>query len=147
LRRFKFSLESVLIVREKTLEDERIKLASIINDYNTEKNVLNKIIEQIKEIQENSQKYLDEFGFNPQIITNYNAFLQKLAEKRIMQNKVLERIQLDIQKQQEITKQAYIQVKTLEKLKEKQKEQYDKEFLQEEFKLIDDIVNSKRTIA
>ena len=50
-------------------------------------------------------------------------------------------------KQQELTKEAYIKVKSLEKLKEKQKEQYDKEVLQEEFKLIDDIVNSKRTIA
>ena len=137
----------MLIVREKTLEDERIKLASIINDYNREKETLSKIIEQIKEMQENSQKYLDEFGFNPQIITNYNAFLQKLSENKIAQEKILERIQLNIQQQQEITKQAYIQVKTLEKLKEKQKEQYDREFLQEEFKLIDDIVNSKRTIA
>ena len=50
-------------------------------------------------------------------------------------------------KQQAITKDAYIKVKSLEKLKEKQKEQYDKEVLREEFKLIDDIVNSKRVIA
>ena len=48
---------------------------------------------------------------------------------------------------QEIAKEAYIKVKSLEKLKEKQKEQYDKEVLAQEFKLIDDIVNSKRTIA
>ena len=47
----------------------------------------------------------------------------------------------------EKTKEVYIQVQSLEKLKEKQKEQYDKEVLQEEFKTIDDIVNSRRIIA
>ena len=49
--------------------------------------------------------------------------------------------------QQQIAKEAYIKVKSLENLKEKQKEQYNKELLQEEIKQIDDIVNSKRITA
>ena len=60
---------------------------------------------------------------------------------------IIEKTKLDLLRQQAITKQAYIQVKSLEKLKEKQKAQYDKEVQLEEFKLIDDLVNSKRTIA
>ena len=147
MRRFKFSLESVLIVREKTLEDERIKLALILNELNKQKEILNKISQEFKQVQENSGKYLDAIEFNPLIITNYHSFLEQLSQKMLAQEKVIQRTQIELNKQQEITKQAYIQVKTLEKLKEKQKEQYNKEFLQEEFKLIDDIVNSRRITA
>ena len=49
--------------------------------------------------------------------------------------------------QQQKEKQAYIKVKSLENLKEKQKEQYEKELLKEEYKMVDDIVNSRRTTA
>ena len=59
----------------------------------------------------------------------------------------IEKTKVIFSKQQQIVKQAYIKVKSLEKLKEKRKEEYNKEVLQEEFKLIDDIVNSRRTIA
>ena len=90
---------------------------------------------------------MDAIEFNPLIITNYHSFLEQLSQKMLAQEKVIQRTQIELNKQQEITKQAYIQVKTLEKLKEKQKEQYNKEFLQEEFKLIDDIVNSRRITA
>ena len=64
-----------------------------------------------------------------------------------MQKLIIEKTKADMVIQQEITKQAYINVKSLEKLKEKQKTQYEKEFMQEEFKIMDDIVNSRRTIA
>ena len=60
---------------------------------------------------------------------------------------IIEKTKFDLKIQQEKTKEAYIKVKSLEKLKEKQKEQHNKEVLQEEFKMIDDIVNSRRTIA
>ena len=46
-----------------------------------------------------------------------------------------------------VVKNAYIKVKSLENLHDKQKEQYLKEFQKEEIKEIDDIVNSRRNIA
>ena len=61
--------------------------------------------------------------------------------------KIMEKTKLELEHQQEIAKEAYIQVKSLENLKEKQKQQYNQELLQEEFKMVDDIVNSRRTIA
>ena len=63
------------------------------------------------------------------------------------QEKIIEKTKLDLYKQQENAKKAYIQLKSVEKLKEKQKAKYDFEVLQEEFKVIDDIVNSKRISA
>lgn len=146
LRRFKFTLESVLTVRNKTLEDERIRLASILRIYNNQKEVLNNLFSEIKTIKSEIEKNFENNDFNPQIISNYNSYLYKLSQDVDVQKEILSKIQQDIEKQQEVLKNAYIKVKSLEVLKEKQKEEYLKEQQYEEIKELDDIVSS-RTIA
>lgn len=101
----------------------------------------------LENTKKNSEQYLFAETFNPYIVSNYSSFSNKIVQDIKTQKLIIEKTKNDMLKQQEITKEAYIKVKSLEKLKEKQKEQYNKELLLEEFKLIDDIVNSKRTIA
>ena len=146
MRRFKFTLESVLVVRNKALEDERIKLASILRVYNNQKEALNKLFSEVETIKSEINKSFENNDFNPQIISNYNSYLYKLSQDIEAQKEVLSKIEQDIEKQQEVLKDAYIKVKSLEVLKDKQKEQYLKEQQYEENKELDDIVNS-RTIA
>ena len=146
MRRFKFTLESVLVVRNKALEDERIKLASILRVYNNQKEALNKLFSEVETIKSEINKSFENNDFNPQIISNYNSYLYKLSQDIEAQKEVLSKIEQDIEKQQEVLKDAYIKVKSLEVLKDKQKEQYLKEQQYEEIKELDDIVNS-RTIA
>ena len=147
MRRFKFTLESVLTVRQKALEDARIKLASITNIFNKQNEVLKEMELALENIRNDSEKYLFSETFNPFVISNYSSFSNKIIQDIATQKMIIEKTKFDLKIQQEKTKEAYIKVKSLEKLKEKQKEQYDKEVLQEEFKMIDDIVNSRRTIA
>ena len=147
MKRFKFSLESVLVVRLKALEDERIKLASMMNIYNKQLDVLNEMNYKLVDLRNESQKYLENGEFNPEMISNYNAFIYKLSQDIKTQEQIIQKTKIDLEHQQQIAKEAYIKVKSLENLKEKQKEQYNREVLQEEFKMIDDIVNSRRTIA
>jgi len=147
LRRFKFTLESVLTIRKKTLEDARIKLASITNIFNKQNEVLKEMELALENIRNDSEKYLFSETFNPFVISNYSSFSNKIIQDIATQKMIIEKTKFDLKMQQEKTKDAYIKVKSLEKLKEKQKEQYDKEVLQEEFKMMDDIVNSRRTIA
>ena len=147
MRRFKFTLESVLTVRKKALEDARIKLASITNIFNKQNEVLKEMEFALENIRNDSEKYLFSETFNPFVISNYSSFSNKIIQDIATQKMIIEKTKFDLKIQQEKTKEAYIKVKSLEKLKEKQKEQYDKEVLQEEFKMIDDIVNSRRTIA
>ncbi len=146
LRRFKFTLESVLVVRNKALEDERIKLASILRVYNNQKEALDKLFSEAETIKSEINKSFENNDFNPQIISNYNSYLYKLSQDIEAQKEVLSKIEQDIEKQQKVLKDAYIKVKSLEILKDKQKEQYLKEQQYEEIKELDDIVNS-RTIA
>lgn len=147
MRRFKFNLESVLVVRQKALKDAQIQLASITNIYNRQKDVLDEMIFELNKIERESEKYLQETGFNPDLIANYNSFSYKLIQDIKTQEQIIEKTNEELLNQQEITKQAYIKVKSLENLKEKQKEEHNKEFLLEEFKQIDDIVNSRRILA
>ena len=147
MKRFKFSLESVLTVRQKALEDERIRLASIMNIYNKQQDVLDEMNFKLNQLRMESEKYLEYGEFNPNLIASYNAFAHKLIQDIKTQEKIMEKTKLELEHQQEIAKEDYIQVKSLENLKEKQKQQYNQELLQEEFKMVDDIVNSRRTIA
>ena len=145
MRRFKFSLESVLTIRQKALDDAQIQLASITSVYNTQNDVLQEMMFDLKAIENEASSYIEGEDFNPDIISNYGAYLNKLSQDIETQKQIIERTRQDLLIQQELTKQAYIKVKSLENLKQKQKEDYQKELLLEEFKEIDDIVNSRRS--
>ena len=147
MRRFRFTLESVLTVRKKALEDARIALANITNAFNKQNEILQEMQYTLDSIRNDSEKQLLAQTFNPYILSNYSSFSNKIVQDITAQKLIIEKTKLDLMKQQAITKQAYVQVKSLERLKEKQKAQYDREVQLEEFKLIDDLVNSKRTIA
>ena len=136
-----------MTIRKKALEDERIKLASIMNIYNRQLDVLNEMNFRLEELRIESQKHLENNEFNPQVIANYNSYSYKLLQDIKTQSLIIEKTKIDLEHQQELAKDAYIKVKSLENLKEKQKQQYEREVLQEEFKMMDDIVNSRRTIA
>ncbi len=146
MKRFKFTLESVLTIRKKILEDERIKLVSTINALKEQNEVLQAMVFKFNSLKEESEKLLKE-NFNPETISNYNAFSNKLFQDINTQKQIIDRTKIDLTNRREVVKQAYIKVETLEKLKEKQKENYNKQILQEEIKEIDDIVGSKRITA
>lgn len=147
MRRFKFTLESVLTIRKKALEDSRIALANITNVFNAQNAVLSEMENALENTRRESERQLLAEVFNPNIISNYNSFSNKIIQDITTQKLIIEKTKIDLLKQQALTKDAYIKVKSLEKLKEKQKAQHEKEVQLEEFKLIDDIVNSRRTIA
>lgn len=115
-----------------------------MNIYNRQKEILEEMNFELARIEMESEKYLQELNFNSEVIANYNAFAYKLVQDIKTQEKIIEDTKKDLEKFQEIARLAYIKVKSLENLKQKQKEEYNNELLQEEFKQIDDIVNSKR---
>lgn len=146
LKKFKFTLEGVLTVRKKKLEDERVKLVSLLNILKEQNEVLEAMVFRYNSLKEESEKLTKE-NFNPQIISNYNAFSNKLYNDINTQKQIIDKTKIDLTNRREVVKQAYIKVETLEKLKEKQKETYKQEVLLEEIKEMDDIVNSKRITA
>lgn len=118
-----------------------------MNIFNKQNEILNEMEIALQNVRNDSERYLFGETFSPCLVSNYNSFASKIIQDITTQKLIIEKTKTDLLRQQELTKKAYIEVKSLEKLKEKQKAQYDREVLQEEFKLIDDIVNSRRTIA
>lgn len=147
MKRFKFNLESVLVVRQKTLDDERKKLAQILEVLNKQKESLNRLISELNCLTKEADEHLLSNTYDVNLIANYSSFIDKTKKSIKAQEELISKKNLELEKQKEETKKAYINVKTLEKLKEKQLEQYKKEVLEEEFKIIDDIVSSKKSIA
>ena len=147
MKRFKFSLESVLVVREKILTDEQTKLASILNVYNKQLEKINQTISQLNTLKSESEKYIQDNNFDSFTISNYAMYGKKLQDEIKLQQTINKKTKEVLDSQKEKVKQAYIGVKSLENLKDRQKEQYLKEFQMEEIKEIDDIVNSRRNIA
>ena len=147
MKRFKFSLESVLTVRNKTLVDEQTKLASILNILNKQTEKENQLILSLNSFKQDSETYIQGGNFDPMTISNYAMYGKKLQDEINLQKELIKNTRKDIERQQQIVKNAYIKVKSLENLKDRQKEQYLKEVQMEEIKEIDDIVNSRRSIA
>lgn len=135
------------MVRNKALEDARIKLAQIMNIYNRQNEILNEMMFSLEALKNESERYLSKGNFDANLIANYSAFSNKMIQDIKMQENIISKTKIDLEKQQEVVKSAYIQVKSLENLKEKQKERHNKEMLQEEIKQLDDIVNSRRISA
>ena len=79
MRRFKFTLESVLTIREKALENARIQLASITNIYNKQQDVLREMQYALENIRTEAQNYTFDGNFNPALIANYIAFSNKIV--------------------------------------------------------------------
>ena len=135
----------MLLLREHTLEDERIKLSKIVQSYNKEKEELENLISKLERLKNDSEKYFQQVGFCTSLISNYGNYLSKIDSEVITQQNIIKNIEIELNKQQESTKKAYTELKTIENLKQKQREDYDKQVLYEEIKTLDDITNSKRT--
>lgn len=131
------------MLKEKALEDERLKLAQIIETLNKLKEALKDLENKLLSLREDSKKYLGE-TFNPIIIANYSSYISKIENDILIQTNKIKSVEIDFLNQKDNVKKAYIEVKTLDKLKEKQLERYKKEVLDEEIKFIDDIVCAKR---
>ncbi len=133
------------MLREHTLEDERIKLSKIVQSYNEQKDELENLVLKLEKLKNDSDLYFNQVGFNASLIANYGQYISKIDSDVVTQKNILKQLEIELSRQQENTKKAYIDLKTIEKLKEKQKEDYNKQVLYEEIKTMDDIVNSKRT--
>ena len=135
MKKFKFRMQTILEIREKKLDDERLRLAEIQNILNSQIDILN------------------EMQFKRGEIINKIDTLQAQPEMNIPEivalRNYLERVQSDIQtqmgleEQQKEVENAYKDLKSLENLKEKQEKEHYKNILMLEAKEIDDIAISR----
>lgn len=143
LRRFKFRLQSVLNLKEKRLEDERIALAQILRVLEDQKDTLLSLNDKKEQIEKSFDNANKEAALDIQNIVNARNYLEKISNEIKTQFEIIKKTQIEFDEQTQKVNEAYKELKVLEKLKEKQYEEFLKEFRQNETKELDDIVISR----
>ena len=143
LRRFKFRLQSVLNLKEKKLEDERMALAQILGVLEDQKDTLLSLNDKKEQIEKSFDNANKEAALDIQNIVNARNYLEKISNEIKTQFEIIKKTQIELDEQTQKVNEAYKELKVLEKLKEKQYEEFLKEFRQNETKELDDIVISR----
>lgn len=138
MKKFKFSLEKVLSLREfeeKQAQIELGKAQSVVNDLNNQLKYIASEKIKTNEARANSS----DLSF----LMSIENYMNGLEYKKELLLEELAKAQLVLEEKRAIVVEAIKKRKTLEKLKEKQLEAYKKEYNLEEEKILDEISTSK----
>ncbi|MBI2266781.1 MAG: flagellar export protein FliJ [Armatimonadetes bacterium] len=138
-RSFRFKLQTVLNYKVEMEEEEQRKLAEILDRQGKERAVLAGL--QSLKAQKNVE-LLQKQGagkLNVGEIQMYRAHLKQLDVSIVNQEIKLQQIAFELEEQRKALLAAHQQVQIYEKLKEKNKEEFDAEIEAEERKLIDEL--------
>ena len=138
MKKFKFSLEKVLSLREFEQNQAQIELGkaqSVVNDLN------NQIKFIALEIVKSNQSRANSTDLN--FLLSIENYVNGLNYKKEILLEELAKAQLVLEEKRAIVVEAIKKRKSLEKLKEKQLEEYKKQYNLEEEKVLDEISTSK----
>ena len=147
MRRFNFRLQSILNLKEKKLEDERLKLAGIISVLESQKDILLEKNKKKEYLEAQLENITNSQVLDIQNVVGYKNFLNQTAQDIKMQFEIIKKTQFELEEQQIKVNEAYREVKVLEKLKEKQYKNFLFEYEQTQIKEIDDITISRQRRA
>lgn len=144
MRRFNFRLQSFLNLKEKRLEDERLRLAGIISTLESQKDVLLEMNDKKEYLQTQLETITNSSVLEIQTVVGYKNYLIQIDQDIKMQFEIIKKTQFELDEQQQRVNEAYKEVKVLEKLKEKQYKNFLFEFEQTQIKELDDITISRQ---
>ena len=144
MRRFSFRLQSILNIKEKKLEDERLKLANIISTLESQKDVFLELNEKKDSYSKELNCAIENSILDIQNVVSYKNYINMLEQDIKTQFEIIKKTQTELEEQQIQVNKAYKEVKILEKLKEKQYKNFLFEYEQNQIKEIDDITSSRQ---
>ncbi|MCH5184803.1 MAG: flagellar export protein FliJ [Oscillospiraceae bacterium] len=139
MKKFKFSLETLLKITTATEKEQKSILAGINNEINH----INSLIEKNRNA---TLAALDESAGSVTLFdfTRYNNYIEYLKKKREELALMLVQKEFERENAQKKLIEIMTKRKSYEKLREKQFEIYKKEVEAEEAKLLDDYMSGKR---
>jgi len=140
---FRFKLQTVLDLKQKIEDDEKEKLAKLIQEKIREEQILERLKQaevqartELREKQQAGKLDIDE-------LRRYDSHLKRLANAIISQNLRLKELDIRIETQRQVLLKASQDKKIYEKLKEKHQEVFIQEQEEEERKFIDELATSR----
>lgn len=143
LKKYVFRMQVVLNMREKELEERQMEMAKILAALNLQKEKLQEIFNN----QELNKAKLENLCTAAELdvlqVEAHREYGIKLINDAVNQERIIANTEMILKKKQQEVKEAHQKVEVLKKLKEKQEEEYYKEFLRSEMKEIDDITSAR----
>lgn len=134
-------------MRENELEKRRIEAAKILAVLNEQMAKLEQILEAQKKNSEDMDNLYNQEVFDIPQVEGHRDYGLKLVVDETNQRRIIANTKAILERKQAEVREAHKKVEVLKKLKEKQEEQYYKEFLASEVKEIDDITSARYNIS
>lgn len=144
MKKYSFRLQTVLDLRERTLEDKRLEMAKVIK-------LLNDYQDELKALQGKFSSYREEFEtiissesmVDVSQLAGYNGYLFNLEQEIKDKQMTIENTKKVLLVKQQEVNEALKDVKVLEKLKENQSQKFYEMIDKKEASEIDDIVTAR----
>lgn len=139
MKKFEFSLEKMLSFKDQMLSGEKLKLA----DLRSRLAHLNEVLEQLRKefaYCDAELKEQERTGLTPQGFSRRKAYLNALSEKIKLQQQHIRTMEAKVSDQVAVVVRVSQEVTTLEKLKDRQLEEYRTAEGKEQELLIDEFV-------
>lgn len=133
-------------MRENELEKRRIEAAKIIAVLNEQKAKLEEILQAQRRNSEEMDGLYNQEVFDIPQVEGHRDYGLKLVADEANQKRIIANTTAILEKKQIEVREAHKKVEVLKKLKEKQEEQYYKDFLASEVKEVDDITSARFNI-
>ncbi len=130
-------------MRENELEQRQMEAAKIIAVLNEQKAKLQEIFNSQTQNSEQMENLYNLDSLDIQQVEAHRTYGLKLIVDAKNQERIIENTKALLARKQKEILEAHKKVETLKKLKEKQEEQYYKEFLYNEAKELDDITSAR----
>ena len=136
-------MQVVLNMRENELEARQMELAKILTALNSQKEKLQSILLAQQENKANLEALSTQEELDIMQVQMHQGFVIKLQNDAVNQERIIANTETILKHKQKEVLEAHKKVEVLKKLKEKQEQEYYKEFLQTETKEIDDITSAR----
>ena len=143
LKKFKFRLQVVLDMRQNELEQRQMEAAKILAALRKQEGELQDIINSQHQNSEQIENLYNMELLDIQQIEAHRDYGLKLIVDENNKKRIIANTKMLFEKKQVEVKEAHKKVEVLKKLREKQEQEYYKEFLDAEIKEIDDITSAR----
>lgn len=140
MKKFKFTLDKLLDYKDQLLEKEKNDLAALNLSMAEAVELKIKLIDEMKQKQDEFNRKAAR-GVSPMEMSVFNAYHNTLRLRIEDQQKVIEELERDVERQTGVVTEASKEVTSLEKLKDKQLEDYRFRAAKAEESFIEEYVN------
>jgi len=141
---FKFKLQSVFDARQKKLENSQLEFAKAKNMLHRENLIMLNLVKTLNETISSLKEVLENGGIDNTIIFVHQNYILTTKERIKEQKIIIELAEKELKDKNQLMLEALKAKKVMEKLKEKDLDEFKENINRQELLLIDEIATAKR---